>query len=425
VDTDKLLELLHAQVVPAVGCTEPVSIAIAVATAKNLVNGPIKNVLVQVSLSILKNGMRVGIPGTREKGIPFATALALVNGNPELGLEIFKDVDDQAVQQAQALLDAQIIHIETTKNANSFYVYVQIISDSDTAECIIESNHTNIVSIKKNGVELNGHGEAVSVSNTESAYEISSFDAIFDFAETVDPKLLKFLLEGVSMNLAIANAGKATSYSSGLGPRLFKLMDQGSLPKDISNLIKAYTACASDARMGGLNYPVMSSSGSGNQGIAAIVPIAILGQHLNSTEDQIVTALAISHLVTHYIKQKTGRLSPVCGCAVAAGIGAAAGMTWLQGGRREEMLLAINNMVGSLAGMVCDGAKGGCSYKLATAVGEAYIQSLVVLDQTSVSQLDGIVGMNTEETVTNLGELCKTGMTNVDTTLVNILNTYN
>ena len=423
VSTIKLLELLHAQVVPAIGCTEPVSIAIAVATARNQVSGNILAVLVQVSLNIFKNGMRVGIPGTSEKGIPFATALALVAGRPDMGLEIFRDVDSDAVKKAQSILDSDCIRIETVERDVDFYVYARVATEHDYAECVIESNHTNVTSIKRNGMELFGSKDSSHRNFNSNETVTACLDDIFSFAASVDPADLRFLLEGVTMNLDIAKIGKEAHYSSGFGPRLFRLMETEYLSNDISNIIKAYTASACDARMGGLNHPVMSSSGSGNQGIAAIIPCAILGRHMHCTDEQLSIALAISHLVTHYIKQKTGRLSPVCGCAVAAGIGAATGMTWLQGGRSEEMHLVINNMIGSLAGMVCDGAKGGCSFKLATAVGEAYIQSLVVLDRTSIDKLDGIVGMTTEETVNNLGELCKTGMANMDSTLVDILTT--
>lgn len=421
VNTNKLLGLLHAQVVPAIGCTEPVSIAIAVATARNHVEGTITDVQVQVSLNIFKNGMRVGIPGTTEKGIAFATALALVAGDPSAGLEIFKDVDDDAVRKARELLESGCIHIGTVQEETAFHVHARVATEHDVAECVIESTHTNVTSIRRNGQELfEGGVNIASCGGDGEPLEVSLAD-ICSFAEAVDPTDLEFLLEGVEMNLAIAEAGKERRYSSGLGPRLFKLMAMGQLSNDVSNTIKAYTASACDARMGGSELPVMSSSGSGNQGIAASIPCALLARQLNCTDGQLSVALAISHLVTYHIKQKTGRLSPVCGCAVAAGIGAATGMTWLQGGRTKELLMVIDNMIGSLAGMVCDGAKGGCSYKLATAVGEAYIQSLVVQDFTSIGKRDGIVGMTTEETVENLGELCKVGMATVDSTLVHIL----
>jgi L-cysteine desulfidase len=424
VESDKLLELLHAQVIPAVGCTEPVSIAIATAAARQHVAEPITDVQVEISLNIFKNGMRVGIPGTEEKGIPFATALALVLPDPVLGLEIFAQVDAQHIAEAKRLLAQDIIHIRTADNDRNFYVSVQVTGNSDKATCVIESNHTNIVSITRNGEIIQGHCVSPKDQVEEVHQEIPDFDTIFSFAEEVDPAQIAFLLDGVTMNLAIAKAGKEQRRSSGLGPRLYALMEMGKLPDDMVHRIRACTAAACDARMGGVNLPVMSSSGSGNQGITAIIPIAVLASELGSSDAQLSRALAISHLVTSFIKQKTGRLSPVCGCAVAAGIGAAAGMTFLQGGSRHTMRLAINNMIGSLAGLVCDGAKGGCAYKLATAASEAYIQSLVAQDETSVSAYDGIVGASTEATVENLGQLCTEGMGQVDSLLVDILSGY-
>lgn len=423
-ESDKLLELLHAQVIPAVGCTEPVSIAIATAAARQYVATPITDVQVRISLNIFKNGMRVGIPGTEEKGIPFATALALALPDPVLGLEIFAQVDAKHIIEAQQILKQDIIHIQTADNNTNFYVSVQVTGDSDTATCIIESNHTNIVSITKNGEIVQGHCDSSEKQVEENQEEIPDFDTIFSFAEQVSPDDIAFLLEGVKMNLTIAEAGKEQRRSSGLGPRLYALMETGKLPDDMVHRIRACTASACDARMGGVNLPVMSSSGSGNQGITAIIPIAVLATELYSSDAQLSRALAISHLVTSFIKQKTGRLSPVCGCAVAAGIGAAAGMTFLQGGSRHTMRLAINNMIGSLAGLVCDGAKGGCAYKLATAASEAYIQSLVAQDETSVSSYDGIVGETTEATVENLGKLCTDGMAQVDSLLVDIISRY-
>lgn len=420
-NTGKLLELLHVQVVPAVGCTEPVSVAIAVATAKQHIEGTIQKVHVSMSLNIFKNGMYVGIPGTKQRGLYVATALALVIEHPQVGLEIFKDVDEKLIESAQEFLNVDIITIEAVNNDSNFFIEVRIESETEVAECVIESNHTNIVSVKKNGKEQLAKRTHNLEDNTSSQELISNLEDIYTFIEEIDSSQLRFLLDGAKMNLAMAEVGKSEKYSSGLGLRLFELMSKGFLAKDISNEIKAYTASASDARMGGANLPVMSSSGSGNQGIVATIPVVLLGQHLQVSDDDLSIALAISHLMTNYIKQQTGRLSPVCGCAVAAGIGAAVAMTWLQKGSSREMNLVINNMVGTLAGMVCDGAKGGCSYKLATAAGEAYLQSLVVLDQTSVSQLDGVVGMTTEETLENLGALCKIGMSKMDETLVKIL----
>ncbi|NCB01552.1 MAG: serine dehydratase subunit alpha family protein [Spirochaetia bacterium] len=420
-DTGKLLELLHSQVIPAIGCTEPVSVAIAVATAKQHITKEINNVEVSMSLNIFKNGMHVGIPGTTQKGLYAAIALSLAIEEPTLDLEIFKDVDEQIILNAQRFLDAKIIHVNAIQNHAEFFIKVIIHSSTEIAECVIEANHTNIISVKKNGVELLDSITSESEKNSATNETISTLEEIYSFIEAVDPLDVAFLLSGADMNLRIAEVGKTERYSSGLGVRLFSLMEKGLLTNDISNVIKAYTAAACDARMGGVNLPVMSSSGSGNQGIVATIPVALLARHLQVSDEKLTLALALSHLITNYIKQQTGRLSPVCGCAVAAGIGSTVALTYLQDGTPKQMNMAINNMVGTLAGMVCDGAKGGCSYKLATAATEAYLQSLVVFDQTSVSDNDGIIGDTTEQTLTNLGLLCKKGMKSVDETLVAIL----
>ncbi|MGD1831968.1 MAG: serine dehydratase subunit alpha family protein [Sphaerochaetaceae bacterium] len=416
---NKLLHILHSQVVPAVGCTEPVSVAIAVATAKEHIGGTIMNVTAETSKNIFKNGLRVGIPGTREKGIPFAIALALSIKDPQLDLEIFKNVTEADILRAQQYIDSDIIRVGTTKKDYDFYVDVNLTTSEGTVQCIIESNHTNVVSIKKDGIELISN-QKDEEHTQEDAATIESLEEIYDFIEDVSPSDIEFLLEGVEMNLAVSQAGKKEHYSSGLGFTLFRLMESGALSADTLTRIKAYTASACDARMGGLNIPVMSSAGSGNQGISAIIPIAILSKELNCSNESLSRALALSHLITSYIKQQTGRLSPVCGCAVAAGIGAACGMTYLQKGTREEISMAMNNMIGSLSGMVCDGAKGGCSYKLVTAVGEAYQQSVVARSHTTIADYDGIIGGDVEQSITNLASLCTVGMHDVDKTLIDI-----
>ncbi len=198
-------------------------------------------------------------------------------------------------------------------------------------------------------------------------YKYLNISSILEFAETANPADLSFLIDGVKMNMNMANIGSDTPYSSGLGNKLFSLIHQKKLSNDISNKIRAITAAACDARMAGVKVPVMSSAGSGNHGITAILPVAIVARELDKSDEELERALVISHLITAYIKQHTGTLSPICGCAVAAGIGASTAITWLLGGKETEIECAINNMIGSLAGMICDGAKGSCSYKVATA----------------------------------------------------------
>jgi L-cysteine desulfidase len=420
VKSDKMVGVLRSQVVPVIGCTEPVSIAISVATAKAQMKNRAEKVKVKLSVNILKNGMRVGIPGTNEKGIPFAIALALANGNGSADLSIFKDIEQDAIDKAHKIVDSGIIEIEAIEANKGFYIKTQLFSEDEEVEVVIEDNHTNIISIKKNGFDI-PFINVTTGSKNPNGYQIEKLDDIYTFIEEVDIEKIAFLKEGVEMNLAIAEEGKNNPYCSALGPHLFSLIESGKVSNDILNRMKAYTASGSDARMGGANFPVMSSSGSGNHGLTAIIPVAILAEELNSSEEELLRALALSHLITSYIKQKAGRLSPICGCAIAAGIGASAAMTYLQGGKKEQIDLAILNMVGTLAGLICDGAKGGCSFKLVTAVNEAYTQSLLALDGTSIALHDGIVGSNSDETIDNLGKLSQKGMEQVDKFLVDIM----
>lgn len=421
-DNGALLEMLKHQVVPALGCTEPVAVAIAVSTAFQQVKGTACHATVTTSLNIYKNGMRVGIPGTQEKGIPFASALAIVCGNPALQLEVFRDATPEHEKLARDLLERGVVHVAAASGSNDFYINAVVETDQGVGECTILGGHTNIVEIRKNcrivlKIDLEEQNGESKSSNANL-----SLDDILRFAETADKDELAFLLEGVRMNLEISQAGRQSAYCSGLGWKLHTLIRQGKLSDDLPNRIRAAAAAACDARMAGLKKPVMSSAGSGNHGITAILPVALIAREYGKTDEELCRALAVSHLTTALIKQRTGKLSPICGCAVAAGSGAAAGIAWLMGAREEKTVGdAVNNMIGCLSGMLCDGAKGSCSFKVATAAVESYYQSLMALERVSTSPGDGLIGETALKSVENIAEISRTAMSGVDACIVRIL----
>lgn len=421
-DNGALLKMLKNQVVPALGCTEPVAVAIAVSTAFQQVKGTACHVSVTTSLNIFKNGMRVGIPGTREKGIQFASALAIICGNPALQLEVFRDVTPEHEKRARDLLQRGVVHVAAASGSNEFYINAVVETDLGAGECTIQGGHTNIVEIRKNRHIVFKADKEEPNGGAGSSYADLFLDDILRFAETADKDELAFLLEGVRMNLEISQVGRQRAYCSGLGWKLHTLIRQGKLSDDLPNRIRAAAAAACDARMAGLKKPVMSSAGSGNHGITAILPIALMAQEYGKTDEELCRALAVSHLTTALIKQRTGKLSPICGCAVAAGSGAAAGTAWLMGVREEKAVEdAINNMIGCLSGMLCDGAKGSCSFKVATAATEAYYQSLMALEGVSTSPGDGLIGETSLQSVENIAEISRTAMNGVDACLVRIL----
>ena len=418
-----LLEVLKTSVKPALGCTEPVAIGLAVAKAYEKIKGKVQNILVKVSPNIYKNGMGVGIPGTKEIGLVFAAALGITCGDSELGLEVYKNVNEEAMIEAKKLIEEGLVKILLEDKKGNFYIEAEVTTDEGKGICIIKDKHTNIVLVKvndniifqsiedENKVDLKG----------QNGLKDLTLNDIREFVETVPFEDIKFMLDGVKLNMDIAKVGLEEKLGVGLGAAMDLLMSEGIIKKDIVSEVRILTSSACDARMSGLNMPVMSSAGSGNHGITAIIPPTLMCEHMGYDDEKLARTLAFSHLTTAFIKVFTGGLSPVCGCAVAAGIGASASITWALGGTNKQIGGSIKNMVGSIAGMICDGAKGGCSFKLSTASSEAIIQAKLAMANIFINDLDGIINENTEETIKNLGRFCTDGMKDADSEIIGIM----
>lgn len=418
-----LLQILKEGVKPALGCTEPAAVGLATAKALALVKGPVERVKIKVSPNIFKNGMRVGIPGTEEKGLVFATALAIACGDADLGLEVFQGVNAKAVCEAKKLIKAGMIHIEVEYNRRNFYIEACVNTGKGKGFCIIEDSHTNITLLKANeeivfskGNQENNQGES-----KEKTLEDISLKSIREFIEKVDFSQIEFLLEGSKINMDIARVGLEKQSGAGLGSALNRLALEGKIQMDMMAKARILTSAACDARMAGVEMPVMSTSGSGNQGLTAIIPPTVVCEYLGLDEERQARTLAFSHLITAYTKRFVGKLSPICGCAVAAGIGACASITWVLGGGDRQIAGAIKNMVGSLAGMVCDGAKGGCAFKISTAATESILQAQLAMENVFINDLDGIVSPGVEKTIKNLGKFCSDGMKEADGVIISIM----
>lgn len=421
---EDILVILKQQVKPAIGCTEPVAVALAVSTAYKELKGNVEKISIKLSPNIYKNGMRVGIPGTNERGIVFAVALSVLCGNPEFGLELFKNVNESHINKAKDMVTKNIISTEVVDEQGDFYIEALVTTNEGTACCKVRDYHTNIVYLESKGKVIHSAEDTKCVFNNDfNGNRISlknlSIREIKDFVENVDFDDISFLLEGVELNITMANKGLEDKI--GLGAGMSQLLQKGILRDDIVNQVRILTSAACDARMAGINLPVMSSAGSGNHGITAIIPPTIVCRYLGYDEEKLSRALAMSHLITAYIKEYTGKLSPVCGCSVAAGIGASASIAWLLGGDYDQLVGTISNMVGAISGMVCDGAKGGCAYKLSTAASEAVIQAYLAVNGIVISNYDGIVGDDAEATIRNLGVLSSEGMKNMDDTILKIM----
>lgn len=407
---------------PALGCTEPVAVGIAVAKAYELIKGNIKKVNVLVSPNIYKNGMGVGIPGTGEIGLVFAAALGITCGNAELRLEVFKNVNHKAIEKAKELIDKGLVEVGLETKKGNFYIKANIMTDKGEGTCIIRNSHTNIVFLEANGqILLDKNVEENSGQKSNEYMKDINLVDIREFVENIPYEDIKFLLEGVKLNMNMAEVGLREKPGPGLGAAMELLSSEGVLQRDIVNKARMMTAAACDARMAGLNLPVMSSAGSGNHGITAIIPPALVCEDIGCDDEKLARTLAFSHLVTAYIKVFTGVLSPVCGCAVAAGVGASASIAWALGGNDEQIGAAVKNMVATLAGMICDGAKGGCAFKLSTASSEAIIQAKLALENIHVNDFDGIVNPSVDETIRSLGKVCTDGMKDTDNVILDIM----
>lgn len=424
INNELLVEILNNQVTPALGCTEPGAVAYAVARAKELLGCQVKELKISVDKNILKNGMDVGIPGTRERGIVFAAALALAVGKSEYVLQALKDVDDESIETAHKIVDSKMVKLELNEKADGLYVCVDALGEKDRSRVIIKNNHTNIVFESKNDeVLLNNNLSAAEgpvkckPANREIKYEIKafSFDDLIDFVTSVPIEKLAFIQDGIDMNMRIAKAGILEDLGVGMGKYFY---DRAN---DSVSKAKALTAAASEARMSGYLLPVMSSAGSGNHGLVAIIPIAVIGSGMGISQESIIRSVALSHLVTIFVKVYTGALSPTCGCGVAAGVGCAAGLTYMMGGSKEQIKAAINNMVAGISGMLCDGAKLGCSYKLSIAVDAAVDAANMALKDVYIPSDNGILGETAEKTVKNLAKVSNIGMNNTDNIILDVM----
>nr|WP_312579859.1 L-serine ammonia-lyase, iron-sulfur-dependent, subunit alpha [Sedimentibacter sp.] len=419
-----LINILKNQVTPALGCTEPGAVGYAVARAKEILGSEVKKVNIEVDKNILKNGMSVGIPGTNERGIIFAAALSLVVGKSEYVLEVLKDVDDESISKALEIVNSSIVTLNLNEWMQGLYIKVDAIGDNDKSTVIIKTAHTNIIYESKNDEVLldvsnnmtNKSSEGKPTSN-EIKYEIKNYsiEDLIDFCNNVSIDELTFIQNGIDMNIKIAQVGLSKDIGLGLG-NYFK-----NNANDVFSMAKAYTAAASEARMSGYLLPVMSSAGSGNHGLVSIIPIAYIGMEKNIEKEKIVRAVTLSHLVTIFVKVHIGALSPICGCGVAAGVGCAAGLTYLLGGNSTQIEGSIGNMIAGISGMLCDGAKIGCSYKLSISVDAAVDASEMALKNIFIPNDNGILGNTPEKTIINLAQVSNVGMMSTDGTILEIM----
>ncbi|HSQ87255.1 serine dehydratase subunit alpha family protein [Romboutsia sp.] len=425
----KLVNILKSEVKPALGCTEPVAVALACAKAKELLGEEIIKHTVLVSPNVYKNGMCVGIPGTDRLGLKISVALGFIGGHSENGLRVLETLTEDQVKEAEAYVDNNSISISPADTKEKVYIEVVLQGATRTSKVAIRTKHDNFVYLESNGeILLNEEAQvetATTVEKEENILDIITIKQLVENVEELELKDIEFLLEGITMNQEIANYGLNQKTGIGVGYGIKKSMEEGLLGDDLMNYAMMITAAASDARMAGVKMPVMSSNGSGNHGLTAILPIVAYNKKFPQSDEKLVKALAISHLVTAYVKNYTGRLSAVCGCGVAASTGATAGISWLMSGDIKQIEGSIENMVANLSGMICDGAKAGCALKLASAASAAIQSAIIAKHECFVPPMNGIVGAKVEQSIQNLGRVSDKGMSITDEVIINVMDDMN
>lgn len=427
----KLVNILRAEVKPALGCTEPVALALACAKANELLGEEIKKCTIGLSPNVYKNGMCVGIPGTDRLGLKISAAMGLIGGKSENGLRVLETLTTEDVKVAENYMDNNNIDISPIDTEEKVYIEVVLEGENNKTKVVIRTKHDNIVFASKNDeilLEEAVEEVAATTNNTqpkENILDTITIKEIVEAIESVDFEEIEFLLEGITMNEEIANYGLNEKVGVGVGYGMKKSMEEGLLSDDLMNYTMMITAAASDARMAGVKLPVMSSNGSGNHGITAILPIVAYNKKFPQTDDRLARSLAISHLLTAYVKNYTGRLSAVCGCGVAASIGATSGLSWLMDLGIEQVEGAIENMVANLSGMICDGAKAGCALKLASAASAAVQSAIIAKQNCIVPPMNGIVGNRVEQSIQNLGRVSDKGMTTTDKVIISVMDDMN
>lgn len=422
---NRILRLIRREVVPAVGCTEPVAVALAVARAAELAdmdrNAP-ERIDCRLSANIIKNAMGVGIPGTGMTGLPIAVALGELTGKSENGLEVLNDVTPESVEQGRALIDRNIISISLADDAdNILYVDVTVEGAGHRGRAIISGGHTRFVYEEGNGkVVRDIRGANGAEGGDDCSIPELDLHTVWDFAMTVPVEELDFILETRRLNKLAAERALMAEYGHRVGRTLHSERQRNIMGDSTFSRILSYTAAACDARMGGAPVAVMSNSGSGNQGIAATMPVVIYAEENYADLEQTVRALILSHLTSIYIKQSLGRLSALCGCVVAT-TGSAAGICYLMGGGYEQVAATVKNMAANLTGMICDGAKPSCAFKLTSGVSTAVISAMVAMEGDVCTSLEGIVDESVDRTITNLTTIGREGMTQTDALILKIM----
>ena len=422
-NNEHILQLLHQEVIPAIGCTEPIAVALCVARATELLGAEPDRITVHMSKNIYKNAMAVGIPNTGMTGLPIAIALGATIGKSEYKLEVLRDATPDAVAYARAYMERVPADIQVDADApDVLYIRAEVSKNGISAHATIQGDHTRFV---EDNPRTTNNVQSTTQREANNATPLT-LRTVYDYATTTPLDSVQFLLDGAKMNVRAAETSFTGSYGHGLGRLMHITPDtpnaaiEALFGNTLFTKIISYTCGACDARMSGAMVPVMSNSGSGNQGISCSVPVYLYAQENHCTEEQTLRALTLSNLTVIYIKQSLGRLSALCGCVVAA-TGSAVGITYLMGGNYTEITYAIKNMIANISGMICDGAKPGCALKVTSGISTAIMSAFLAMQHSYADSTEGIVEEDIDRTIRNLTRIGHDGMTQTDDLILDIM----
>lgn len=418
----QIIKLIHQEVIPAIGCTEPVAVALAAAKAAEVLGRKPEKTDVFLSANILKNAMGVGIPGTGMVGLPIAIALGTLIGKSAYGLEVLRDLTPEALVAGKRMIGEKCIRIALKEKVDKLYIEVICRAENDFSKVIICREHTNIVYVEKNGAVLTDRrkeGEACEVAGKEDDLKLS-FSTVYEFATEMPVDEIRFILKTAELNKKAAEASLDGNYGHTVSKTVSGTYGRKYMGDSTFTHMLTMTAAACDARMDGAMIPVMSNSGSGNQGIAATLPVLSFAEDIKCTEEQLIRALMLSHLMVIYIKQSLGRLSALCGCVVAA-TGASCGITYLMGGDKRQISYAVKNMIGNITGMICDGAKPSCALKVSSGVSTAMLSAMMAMENKVVTPVEGIIDEDVDKSILNLTSIGSKGMEATDRLVLDIM----
>ena len=417
----QIIRLIQREVVPAIGCTEPIAVALCVAKAAETLGCRPQQIDVRLSANILKNAMGVGIPGTGMIGLPIAIALGALIGKSDYQLEVLRDCTPEAVAEGRLFIEEKRIQIGLKEGiTEKLYIEVCCQADGHQATAIIAGGHTRFIFLRRDEELLLDEGASTANASAGEEEVPLSLRKVYEFATESPLDELRFILDTARLNKAAAERSFQGDYGHGLGRMLQGENEKRMMGDSIFSRILSYTSGACDARMAGAMIPVMSNSGSGNQGISATLPVVVYAEETHQSEERLIRALTLSHLTVIYIKQSLGRLSALCGCVVAA-TGSSCGITWLMGGDYERVSFAVQNMIANLTGMICDGAKPSCALKVTTGVSTAVLSAVMAMENRCVKSVEGIIDQDVDRSIQNLTEIGKNGMNETDRLVLQIM----